>query len=197
MQGYIPLVRSVWAGGAALAQIALAAGYRFSKFGGVPALTAIFILGIWFTAQAEEKPDSEQVSQLLSDIATQSFQLKADAFMLEYESTHSNVNSRARLEQVTKDISEAGRKLALLGELRPSASRSQAETVDRVQPLLKELIGNSEILIGSLASESKTVIAARASMSSDLASLIADFVSYGNSKQRVDRATNNAGPSVR
>ncbi len=153
------------------------------------ALLGTGLLAILSTAKATDWPDSEQVSRLLSEAGEQAFQLRSDALMVAYGATHSNVNWARPVKQVKDHIQKARRQVAKLGEQRAFASPGQMVTIDRVQPLLNELVGNSEAVIRYVEEEPnrlrqhKAQIAAHADLSSALTSLIANFVQYGNARQ--------------
>jgi DNA repair ATPase RecN len=143
------------------------------------------------TALAAERPDSEPASKLLSAASAQASQLKSDAQMVSYGAVHANINWTGRVDQVKEHIHTANRQIAELGEQRASGSPAQRATIDRVEPLLKELVANSEAVIRyaeekpNRLRENKVRIAAHADLSSALASLIANVVQYGNARQRL------------
>jgi hypothetical protein len=142
-------------------------------------------------AIAAERPESEHGFKLLSDAGAQVLQLRNDALMVAYGATHSNVNWVGRVNEVKEHIQSAARQAGKLREERASVSPRQMATIDMVGPLLTELVRNSEIVIRYVEEgpnrlhERKAEIAARADLSSALASLITNAVQYGNAKQRL------------
>ncbi len=152
----------------------------------------------FFAARAaDHMPDSEQVSELLSQVKTHAFQLKEDAGTLESFTRNVSLSWQSHavvLTRMKEDINEAGRDLAKLEEAKRSASPWQRTAIERILPLLKELAGNTEKAINygnenqkSLFTEPyKDYLEANADLSSELASTISDFVDYGNTKERLD-----------
>jgi DNA repair exonuclease SbcCD nuclease subunit len=151
-----------------------------------------------FAAEAADHLlDSEQVSELLSQVKTHAFQLKEDAGTLE-SFTH-NVSlswqsHAAVLTRMKEDINEAGRDLTKLEEAKKSGAPWQKTAIERIHPLLRELAGNTEKAINygnenqkRLFTEPyKDYLEANADLSSELASTISDFVDYGNTKDRLE-----------
>lgn len=146
-----------------------------------------------------EVTDSEQVNQLLSDAKTQAFQLREDASTMETY-TRSNVtwqSHAAAVSQMKEHINAAGRTLAKLDDARKTASPWQATAIDRIKPLLKEIATNTENVIAYInknparlsTNEYRDYIESNSDEASALAGLIADFVNYGNTKNRLERLT--------
>jgi hypothetical protein len=153
--------------------------------------------GFFAASAADQMPDSEQVSELLSQVKTHAFQLKEDAGTLESFTHNAGLSwhsHAAVLTRMKEDINEAGRDLTKLEEAKKSASPWQKTAIERIQPLLKELAGNTEQAINygnenqkRLFTEPyKDYLEANADLSSELASTISDFVDYGNTKERLD-----------
>jgi len=141
--------------------------------------------------------DSDHISQLLSDAKTQTFQLREDASTME-SYTRSNLSwesHAAAVNGMKEHINEAGRTLAKLDEARKTASPWQATAIDRIKPLLKEIASNTETVIEYInknpkrlfMNQYKDYIEANADVADKLAGLIADFVEYGNTKNRLER----------
>lgn len=142
-------------------------------------------------------PDSEQVSKLLSDAKTQAFELKEDALTMERFTrltsdwgTHSTA-----VTQMTEHINVVGKTLAKLEELRDGASPWQQTAIDRIRPLLKEIASNTETVIQFInqnpkrlfTTEYKDYLEANADNADRLSRLVADFVDYGNTKNRLEK----------
>jgi hypothetical protein len=161
---------------------------------------AVLAMGMstsFFAARAEgQVPDSEQVSNLLSDVKTQAVKLSADASTMEsYTRSGASWESHsAAVNQMKEHINEAGRQLTKLQEVRESASPWQKTAINRIYPLLKELADNTTNVIQYIKDNPKRLmspgykeyIEANADTSSRLASLIGDFQDYGNTKQRLE-----------
>lgn len=141
--------------------------------------------------------DSEQVSKLLSDAKTQAFQLKEDAITMEnYTRMTSDWESHSVVvTQMKEHINAAGKTLAKLEELRDGASPWQQTAIDRIKPLLKEIAANTNTVIQFInqkprrlfTTEYKDYIEANADNADRLSRLVADFVDYGNTKNRLER----------
>ena len=153
--------------------------------------------GFFAASAADQMPDSEQVSELLSQVKTHAFQLKEDAGTLESFTHNAGLSwhsHAAVLTRMKEDINEAGRDLTKLEEAKKSGAPWQKTAIERIQPLLKELAGNTEQAINygnenqkRLFTEPyKDYLEANADLSSELASTISDFVDYGNTKERLD-----------
>jgi hypothetical protein len=162
---------------------------------------ALLSAGIVVTSLAKEPgvPDSEAVSKLLSEAKTQAFQLKEDASTMEAY-TRSNLSwesHSAAVEQMKEHINAAGRTMTKLGETRKTASHWQMTAIDRIAPLLKEITSNTENAIKYInknpkrlfMTQYKDYIETNADVADKLAGLVADFVDYGNTKDKLERLT--------
>lgn len=149
--------------------------------------------------RASDVPDSDKVSQLLSEAKSQAYQISADAAMLE-SYTRSPVlweSHTSAVEQMKAHINEAGRTLAKLEDVRANASPWQVIAIDRIHPLLKEIASNTNAAIGHLNKSPKRInrpeyrdyVVAIADVSNKLAGLVADFVDYGQTKSKLERLT--------
>jgi hypothetical protein len=157
------------------------------------------IIAIPVALAVVEVPDSEQVNQLLSDAKTQAFQLSQDASAMESytRSTASWQTHAVTVMQMKEHINAAGRTLAKLDDARKAASPWQATAIDRIKPLLKEIASDTESVIGYInknpsrlgTNDYKDLIETNSDTASVLAGLIADFVNYGNTRDRLDRLT--------
>jgi N-acyl-D-aspartate/D-glutamate deacylase len=163
------------------------------------AFLVVGIVAISPALRAADIPDSEQVSKLLSEAKTQAFQLKEDASTMEsYTRSNASWESHsAAVAQMKEHTNAAGRTLTKLEDARHTASPWQATAIDRIKPLLKEIATNTETVIDYInkspkrlfMSEYKDYIETNSDVSSELAGLIADFVDYGNTKNRLERLT--------
>jgi hypothetical protein len=147
------------------------------------------------TVKAAEVQDSEQVSKLLSDAKTMAFQLKEDAVAME-SFTRMNVSQQSHLAAITQireHVNALGRQTAKLKEVKATASPWQKTAIDRIEPFLNELGGYISAAIEHLNDKSHSLpeyndyLEANADYASDLASMVASFVDYGKTKQRLER----------
>ena len=146
------------------------------------------------TSKAADAPDSEQVSKLLSEAKTMSFQLKEDAVTME-SFTRMNVSwesHAAAINQIKDHVNALGRQAAKLKDARSTGSSWQQTAIARITPFLDELTGYTSAVIEHINGEKKHTPAeykdyleANADYASDLAAMIGDFVDYGKTKDRL------------
>ena len=161
-----------------------------------PGLLLAGFLVVPAASKAADVPDSEQVSKLLSETKTMAFQLKEDAVTME-SYTRMNVSwesHAAAINQIKDHINALGRQVAKLKEAKSTGSRWQQTAIDRITPFLDELAGYTYAVIEHIngqvkhtPAEYKDYLEANADYATDLAAMIADFVDYGNSKDRMQR----------
>jgi len=146
--------------------------------------------------KAAVNPDSEQVSKLLSEAKTMAFQLKEDAVTMEsFTRTNATWESHAAaINQIKEHINALGRQVGKLKAAEGAASPWQKTAIDRINPFLDEMSGYTTAVIERLNGDRKHTIAdykdyleANADYATDLASMIGDFVDYGNAKDRTER----------
>jgi len=148
-------------------------------------------------ARAVEIRDSEQVASLLSDAKTQAYELRQDASKMEaYTRSNPNWESHASAVEIMKEhINAAGRTLTKLEAARSEASAWQVTAIDRIKPLLTEIAFNTQTVIEYMnknprrlgTKEYTDYIEANADVAVELSDLIANFVDYGNTKDRLER----------
>jgi N-acyl-D-aspartate/D-glutamate deacylase len=161
---------------------------------------ALLMAGIVITSatlKAADVPDSEQVTQLLSEAKTQAFQLKEDASTMEsYTRSNANWESHsAAVNQMKEHINAAGRTLKKLEDAQHTASPWQATAIDRIKPLLKEIASNTSTVIQYISKKPERLstnefmdyIRTNSDVADRLAGLVADFVDYGITKSRLER----------
>jgi len=163
---------------------------------GTSALLLAGFLVVPSTINAADAPDSEQVSKLLSEAKTLAFQVKEDAVTME-SYTRMNVSwesHAAAIDQMKEHINALGRQVTKLKAARSTASPWQKAAIDRIDPFLDELGGYTAAVIDHLKGQPKHTpeeyrdyLEANADYATDLAAMIADFVDYGRTKQRLDR----------
>ncbi|MBZ5674757.1 MAG: hypothetical protein LAP61_10965 [Acidobacteriia bacterium] len=159
-----------------------------------PGLLLAGLLATPLASKAAETPDSEQVSKLLSEAKTMAFELKEDAVTME-SFTRMNVSMQSHavaINQIKDHINALTRQTAKLKEARSAGSPWQQTAIDRITPFLDELGGYTYAVIEHLngdvkhtPAEYKDYLQANADYATDLAAMIADFVDFGRSKDRM------------
>ena len=148
---------------------------------------------------AGDVPDSDHVTKLLSEAKTMAFQLKEDAVMMT-GFTHMNLGWESHamaINQVRNHVNEMGKQAAKLKDARAEASPWQKSAIDRIGPYLDELEGYTTAVIERVnkqpklltTAEYKDFLEANADYSSDLSTMISQFVDYGRTKDRLQRLT--------
>jgi hypothetical protein len=155
---------------------------------------ALVPAGFVFAGPINDVPDSEQVSKLLSETKTMAFQLKEDATTME-TFTRMNVSwesHKIAINQIKDHVNALLKQETRLQEAKATGSPWQRQAIDRITPYLDELEGYTLAIIEHLNGETKHTIAeykdfleANADYSSDLAAMIANFVDYGRSKEKM------------
>jgi hypothetical protein len=152
-----------------------------------------------FTTSAANTPDSEQVSKLLSEARTMTFQLKDDAQTME-SFTGMKVSwatHRDAIEQIKAHVNALAGQVDKLKAARDSASPWQKTVIDRIDPFMAEMNGYTEAVIENLSKhperlstpEYKDYLEANADYAGDLAGMVSDFVDYGRTKDKLQRLT--------
>jgi len=161
--------------------------------------TAVLVLGGFagaFTVRAADKPDSEQVSKLLSEARNMAFQLKDDADTMQ-TFTMTKVSwetHRDAMSRIKEHVNAFAQKVDELKAAKEEASPWQRTVIERIDPFIDELNGYSEAVIENLSKhperlntpEYKEYLNANADFAADMASMIADFVDYGRTKDRLE-----------
>lgn len=151
-------------------------------------------------APAGEIPSGSdaEIRQLLAQVKTEAIALEHDADSLFAWARAKQVSSRSHSESLIsmKDhINEAGKLLAKLHEARDTASPWQQQAIDRMYPLLKELADNTQAMINHF-NEDKAHIGFAAyedyakagyGLAKELASLISNYVDYGDQEAEFHR----------
>jgi uncharacterized protein (DUF2342 family) len=165
--------------------------------------SSVFLLTGFLAAssigRAADFSDSEHVSKLLSEAKVMAFQVKEDAVTME-SFTRMNVsveNQAVAINKIKEDVNTLGRQVDKLKAARGEASPWQKTAIDRIQPFLDELGGYTAAVIDHLngtprhnIAEYQDYLEANADYATDLAAVIADFVNYGNTKQKLERLAN-------
>ncbi len=147
--------------------------------------------------KAADSQDSEQVSKLLSQAKTQAYQLREDASALEsYSRWNSDwANHKTAINEMKDHVNAVAGTLAKLDDARATAAPWQATAIDRIKPLLREIAANTGEVIDAVnkspkrlaTKEYRDYIEANSDDANQLAELIANFVNYGNAKNRMER----------
>jgi hypothetical protein len=163
--------------------------------------TPAVLLGGWAgTANAAVVPDSDQVAKLLSEAKTMAFQLKEDAVAME-GFTRMNVSWESHavaINQIKDHVNALEKQEAKLKDARTEAAPWQKTAIDRIVPYLDELEGYTSAAIERINAQPKRLftddykdfLEANADYATDLAGMIADFVDYGKTRDRMERLGN-------
>jgi hypothetical protein len=146
----------------------------------------VLVLASATVARAE---DPAALSQLFQDALNHASRLRSDAFLVDYAAKHSTVNLERQAEEMGRHLSQARQCLLRLGEYRSPVNPHP--DVDRLEPVLQELVSNTEILSrylrqdASLRKQDRDLIAARAALSASLATLVEGLVNRAGAVRRI------------
>ena len=159
------------------------------------ALLSVLFLSAAPTVFASPRPnDSEEVTKLLSEVKSEAVQLKDDA-----EDMNSFTKSKlswqshaAKIEQIKQHVNKSGELLSKLHDAKASASPWQNRAIDEITPLLKELAASVSSTIEHLRKNQGRIhtppytdyVASTYDLATDLSGLIADYVAYGEAKNK-------------
>jgi hypothetical protein len=141
------------------------------------------------------RADSPEVNELLNQAKAQANQLKIDASDME-SFTRTDVaweTQASKINQIKGDVNAVSRTIAKMRDEEPMASEWQKMAIARTQPLLKELVANTTAVIEHLnkdrgrnlhTEEHKDMLQMNADLSSELSTVINDFINYGNTKNK-------------
>jgi hypothetical protein len=144
--------------------------------------------------------DSPEIVKLLADAKAEAHELKADTEDLDsfVKSKLSWQSHATKIEMIKEHVNATGKLLAKMKDAEALGSPWQKEAIARIEPLLKELAGNTEATIRYL-NENQTRVhfpefrdytKANYELATDLEALIRDFVNYGDTKARFERLKN-------
>jgi phage-related minor tail protein len=154
------------------------------------------IAGITSPAHGAAAGDTESTSRLLSDAKTQAYAISVDASILESymrQPTLSWQSHAAEINRMKDDINATAKTVTKLMNAKSQAEPWQATAIDRIVPYMKEIAEDTTNAIEYLNKNQakpltvgpyKDYIEANADTTKELASLIANFVDYGNNKNR-------------
>jgi len=162
-----------------------------------PALFAVGYLLFPTGVKGAELRDSPDITQLLAEAKTEAYELRRDSADLDtfVRSRLSWESHATKIEMIKEHVNNTGKLLARLKEAEPTGSTWQKEAIARIEPLLKELAGNTEATINHLNenkskvhfTEFKDYVKANYELAVDLEALIRDFVNYGEAKGKFER----------
>lgn len=101
---------------------------------------------------AADAPESKEVSKLLVEAKTQAMQLKQDAETME-SFTRSDVGWTSHVcvsDQVREDVNLMVRQITKIQAAQETAAPWQKALVERVRPVVSELVANTNDVIGDL-----------------------------------------------
>lgn len=155
--------------------------------------TVVLVAGIAGTSPAlMAAGPSDPVSKLLSEATANSSQISVDWKSYAHRSA-GNWTSEG-IVRIKDDIAAAARTIAILNEARAQASPSQAITIDRVIPVMEEIVDNTSDAVEYLNQtpmsdkEYKQYVEASSDTSNRLAGLIAQIVELGNNRDKFENA---------
>jgi plasmid replication initiation protein len=161
---------------------------------------AVLLAGWAGAANAAVVPDSEHVAKLLSEAKTMAFQIKEDAVAMEgfTRMTVSWESHAVAINEIKDHVNALEKQEAKLKDARSAASPWQKTAIDRIVPYLDELEGYTSAVIEHINAQPKRLftddykdfLEANADYATDLASMIADFVDYGKTRDRMERLGN-------
>lgn len=149
------------------------------------------LMGAAYAAEA-----NTEVTKLLSQAKTQAFQIKEDALNMESfnRMAVSRETEAAAINQIRDHVNALVATENKLQAAKEDAAPWQRQVINRVVPFLDELEGYTSAVIEHLngevhhtPAEMKDYLEANADYSTDLAKMIADFVDYGQTKDRLER----------
>lgn len=160
-------------------------------------LLAGLVSGWMSTVNAADLSDSEHVAKLLSEAKTMAYRLREDAVAME-SFARMNVSwasHAAAINQIQGHVNALKDQESRLKDARNEASPWQRTAIDRIVPYLDELEDYTSAIIEHLhqqpaqlfTDEYRDFLEANADYAKDLAGMIADFVDYGKTRDRLER----------
>jgi hypothetical protein len=171
--------------------------YRVIVIAILPCLAAVLAC-LPHALKAADTPPSPVVSKLLLEAKKQASLISADATLLRSYTGQSNLDWTTHGKQITRmknHIDAAAKTVVALDELKSQAAPWQVAAISRILPYMREMAEDTTSAIEYLnkyqsrfsGQEYKDYVAANSDMSRELASLIAQFVDYGNSKGNYEK----------
>lgn len=156
-------------------------------------------LGLSARADTNTVGDSAKISGLLNDAKTHAAALKLDSEEMDSftRSRASWQSFAAKVEQIKEHVNKAGEIVGQLGEIQGEGSPWQQQAITQIPVLLRELAANTQATIEYLnknqskvhTPEFKDYVKTNYELSTELNTLISDYVNYGNTKARLEELT--------
>ena len=163
---------------------------------GIAALAAGYLL-MPTAVMAAETADSATITKLLAEAKSEAADLKHDSADMEMftKSKLSWATYAGKVDMIRDHVNNTGKLLAKLQAAEPDGSPWQRTAIQRIEPLLRELAANTEETINQLNQnrtkihfqEFRDLTIANCDLATNLEALIAEFVSYGQSKQKMEQ----------
>lgn len=163
---------------------------------GLGLLAALFVALSPAIGAVNPVKDSEQVSGYLAKAKTQAIQLQKDAeemnsFVWRSRSWQGDAD---KLNLIKGHVNQIGKLLTEMNDVRGTASPWQQDAMDRVTPMVRELAGNVEAQIKFLTKHEDRLLAptyidyaaANVDTSTEVATMLSDFVAYHEAKQKAE-----------
>ena len=169
-----------------------------SKIACCCAFLLMLLFALPFRTFAQASKDNANVTALFTMAKTTAAKIKTDAADMESYSRATGLNWQshdAKLNTIKIDVNELSKSIEGLKSQRSTASAWQQDAIDRVTPLMSDLVASMNATIDHL-SKSKArptappypeYLKANARIASDLSSEINDIVDYSQEKNRMDR----------
>ena len=145
---------------------------------------------------AQPVKDSEKVSGFFADAKSEAIQLQQDA-----EEMNSFVHSAtswethaAKLNQIKEHVNNVGALVTKMNVSKDEASPWQQQAIERINPILADLATTVGAAINHLGNNQNRLMhppypdyaAANATVATDMAQLISDYVAYGEAKNKAE-----------
>src|SRR5579871_1568622 len=138
--------------------------------------------------------DSEQLSDLLTQVKWEALELRNDAEKMDSftRSGNSWMSFATKVNEIREHVNKTGKLIAQLTEARDTGSPWQQQAIDHILPALKELAANTTLTIDHL-NNNKNVIHNEAlqrycgvnyELARELVALITDFMDYGETEAK-------------
>ena len=115
----------------------------------------LFVFTAIVPAVYGQSKDSAEVSGFFSEAKSEAVQLKHDAEELK-SFTRSNLHWKthaAKVEEIKQHVNKSGELLAKMQNARSTASPWQQQTIDRIEPMLKDIAATVETTIAHLSKQ--------------------------------------------
>lgn len=155
-------------------------------FGGLASLALLAGLGL--STAVAQKPDSEELSNLLSEAKSHAALVEEDASSLE-DFTRTKLAWRThatKLNQIKEHVNDLGKLNKQLSDLRGQGSPWQQKAIDQIDPLLREMAAQLTTTINHLNDNNANIhmrqyreyAEANHLLANRMAELVRDFVEY-------------------